>query len=430
MKTISFFIGSGCSLPSGQPSVTQITEACFDGEYYLGEPIDHYNSFFIGLEDYLPKWYTIDDFGDVTLEEDKKMLEDLKKPVKSIQLFLQKFALLPYWKEKPNYEDISGILNLISQAIHFNENNFLVDYFLEKSDFVAMVEEIQFPEPHRFNVYPLYRKLFAINDFISFVIAKNIIIKPELKGYDSLEYAVKKFRNEGYKVNFITTNYDCNLERLFEQNKLKYTNGFCGVDVKDDLNQDWKLLHKFDFFEDESKIQLIKIHGSINWYYLKDVYASGGIKFGKTNIDLTPEKAIEGYIQDVGAKYTPIGAPSMLIGNLSKAYAYSYDTYSQLLFAFEQAISNTDVFVVSGFGWSDKPLASRLTRNITENSKILIFDGDEFDPAIRKFIPYDSPSRAIIGNYGEGKPISIFPSFMSSIKKEALYDVVKGLIKS
>ncbi len=432
IKKISFFIGSGSSLPSGQPSVDDITKACLEDEIYLIEPIDLSHAFQLELDDCLPQWGTKKDFEKKSGgRKTKKDLKPWRDPAISIQRFLKEMVLLEDWSKPPNYEDISGILNLMINHFYLRQNNPFVVSFIQKHNIATLLENIDFPSHHRFHKYPIGKKLLLIDDFIGWVVSSRLKSKPKLLGYESLVNAIKELSAKEVQLDFITTNYDLNLELLFQKHKLSFTDGFVGEVVEDDIDQEWRIGNKFQFFT-EKAIQLIKLHGSINWFALKDVHTIAGNTLGVvSDFKIEPSSAFCSTIQEIGPLYTPEHGPEMLRGNLSKAHEYSYTIFSQLLNAFVYALNTSRLLVISGYGWSDEPLNARLLSFAgRDENKIIIFDGNIDKPAIRNIIDYGAINNKLIGDLNEDKPIVIYPSFVSDLKERELLEVIEKVMPS
>jgi SIR2-like domain len=429
MNTIAFFLGSGCSFPSGQPSVRQLTEDMVSRELYLIEALDPQSSFFYDLEDSFPRWGTQSDLGPDAAKKSKKELLPWRRPAESIQVFLSDLASLPSWAEAPNYEDICGILRLAAAALLRNLNDPLIRHYLQNNDLISRIERLDFPPTHRFHSYSLYKKFSVVEDFIGWVVAKRIRIRPKLIGYDPLARAIEGLREEGHAVHIVTTNYDCNLERMLRSIGVPFHDGLIGEIGVDTEEHVWRLGDGELRFFNDSSIALVKLHGSINWYLCHDAHGLGAGAIAAARTSLRPEHGYRAYIHSLSSgTFTPKKSPEMLRGSLSKAYDYSYSTYAQLLAAFEQILQRADVLVVAGFGWSDEAIAARLMRYANTKSKsLLVLDGSQPDPAVTRVVEFDERS---LGQVGEGKSITMHRSHLSSLEPYELLAIIRGLIAS
>jgi NAD-dependent SIR2 family protein deacetylase len=427
MKTIAFFLGAGCSFPSGQPSVHQLTGDMLSRELYLIEALDELSCFQYSLEGSYPRWGTKADLGPDAAKKSKKDLLPWRRPASSIQSFLSDLASLPSWPKKPpDYEDLCGVLRLCVATLFRDLNDPLVYHFLQSNDLISRVEQLDFPPSHRFHSYPLHEKLLVVEDFVGWVVAKRIRVRPKLVGYDPLAKAIDGLRKDGHAVHIVTTNYDCNLERVLRSIGAPFHDGILGKRARDSEERAWRLGGgELSFFNDSS-IALVKLHGSINWYMCHDVNASGTGMMAAATTRLGPEQGYKAYISHSWWTFTSKSCPAMLRGSLSKAAEYSYSTYSQLLAAFEQVLQRADVMVVAGFGWSDEAIAARLMRYAyTESKTLLVLDGSRPDPEIARVVEFDKRN---LGNVGEGKSITLHRSHLSSLEPYELLAMVRDII--
>jgi hypothetical protein len=153
-------------------------------------------------------------------------------------------------------------------------------------------------------------------------------------------------------LTIITLNHDCLVEDLFSQNNISLKDGFGASDGDvrwyDDGNYD---VHHI-------KATLLKLHGSINWYQFTpgsrraifNGVATAHIKDGKGN------------------RLTPIfDRPSFLSG-MSKAVQYYRGIYADVHFRFQKALRESDVIVMSGYGWGDVAITFQLEAWLDRNS--------------------------------------------------------------
>ncbi len=399
----------------------------FSRELYLIERLDALGCFLFRVEGSYPQWGTREDLGPDAAKKSKKELLPWRRPAASIQNLLSYLASLPSWPEEPNYEDLCSILRLAAAALMRNLNDPLIHHYLQSTDLVSRVEQLDFPPTHRFHSYPLHEKLSVVEDFVGWVVAKRLRIRPRLVGYDPLAKAITGLRKDGNTVHLITTNYDCNLERVLNSIGAPFHDGLVAERAMDLEEHVWRLGGgEFRFFHDSS-IALVKLHGSVNWYFCHGVNASGASAFAAARTSLSPERAFKAYIHGShGRMFTPKSCPEMLRGSLSKAYDYSYSTYSQALVAFEQILQRADVMVVAGFGWADEAIAARLLRYAnTESKTLLVLDGSQPDPAVVRIAEFDE---RLVGKVGEGKPIAMHRSHLSSLGSYELLGMVRDLI--
>ncbi|HJZ10600.1 MAG TPA: SIR2 family protein, partial [Acidobacteriota bacterium] len=160
--------------------------------------------------------------------------------------------------------------------------------------------------------------------------------------------------SEQFKVNFFSLNYDLIFERVFNTltSKLLDT-GFAEKHISDSQISYWA----GDFNHDLSpaKINLFKLHGSLDWEYNKD----------------SEEISIKENIQD-GVE------PLIIFGSYSKML--SFDPFLYILSHFRDTLEAATVFVVIGYSFHDKYINNLLIQQLSRNTaqdipkKLLIVD--------------------------------------------------------
>ncbi len=139
-------------------------------------------------------------------------------------------------------------------------------------------------------------------------------------------------------VNVVTTNYDRVLEHIISYHNFPYTDGFNG-----------KVLSIFDEteFKDKEIINLIKVHGSLNWF---DV--DGEIRF------------LSSISKDEAPK---IIAP----GKNKYQEAYS-SPYRELIQKADDLIKIASSFLVVGFGFNDEHLTPKIKAKVKKGTPIVL----------------------------------------------------------
>jgi len=174
------------------------------------------------------------------------------------------------------------------------------------------------------------------------------IIKNDSNDFEGIKSLAKKFiEPHPQVVNIITTNYDRILEHIMSYQNINFTDGFEG-----------RMLSKFnlDHFKDEKVVNLIKVHGSLDWFDI-----NGEIRYLSNHQGDTPLKII---------------APGK--NKYEEAYA---SPYRELIQKADSLIEDAASFLVVGFGFNDEHLTPKIrakmkqgipvvliTKEITENS--------------------------------------------------------------
>ncbi len=388
-QTVAFFIGSGCSFPSGQPSVDTITGNCLRGEYFLLEPLDETSGFFAALEGNRPRWGTERDLRRLVPKGRSSDLDPWRRPAASVQALLTQLSQIDLWNRQPNYEDLAGVLNIVAGSLAQQLNDPCVEALIRQTDLLTRLDDVQFPDGHRYFSNTVVQKIVFIEDFIGWVIAKTLRNRVRLTGYEPLTAAIRFLAERRLPFHVVTTNYDCNLERLFRHNRIIFRDGLIGKVARDDHHR-WIYGNHFEF-ADDGLPWLIKLHGSVNWFLCHAPDSSGARVLAQIGSSIDPLEAYASYFSiPSGPTFTPLGCPEMLRGSLSKSAAYSYDIYSQLLLAFERVLERASVCVIAGFGWSDEAIVARLMRFVrTDGKALLVFDGAPGEPAISRSHLFD-----------------------------------------
>lgn len=187
------------------------------------------------------------------------------------------------------------------------------------------------------------------------VLERVLLDNPEFNGVKAL---IEKLIEAHPKVvNIITTNYDRVLEYILSYNNLPFTDGFNG-----------KMLSTFDntLFKDKDMVNLIKVHGSLNWFNIND--------------DIR-------HINCYSDKYEP-----QIITPSKNKYREAYhNPYRELIQKSDSLIETALSFLVIGFGFNDEHLTPKirakvkkgipiilLTKEVTNNTKEELKDADKY----------------------------------------------------
>lgn len=425
LKQVAFLLGSGCSRPSGQPMVADLTQEMLYREFYLMEALDEISAFHYDLDGSYPLWGTLEELQRFDPTATAEQLVPWRMPAASIQAFLRYIVELPFWTQEPNYEDVCGLLNVIAGAVRRRTNDPLINRFLKDNRIVDRLAAIEFPRNHRYFMMDLAEQLMVVDDFVGWLVAKRIRVSPHLDGYEAFAFAISGLRERGCKSHFITTNYDCNIERLLTKMKVPFHDGFPSERYLDDAGRSWRLGNHLNFFKQRSSA-LMKLHGSINWYRTHDTLGSSAGLFAVSDPELTPEDGFNASIRKGSCNYTSKHSPEMLRGSMSKAHVYAYGIYAQLFAAFELALSRVSLVVVAGFGWNDEGIAARLLRFAnTEEKKLLILDGSQPSPAV---VANKWTNSRFSVDFNVREIISIHRQHMSAMKGDELLAMISKLL--
>ncbi len=184
-------------------------------------------------------------------------------------------------------------------------------------------------------------------------VIKNIVFKKDLeclkKSVEDVNYfkAIEKMINKFYKphphkVDIVTTNYDCILEYALSKSGHNFTDGFTGRSLSE---------FGLNLFKDKEIINLIKVHGSLNWYIDENdnvFYLPFGYHFKQLKYAMVPPAQGDKYIEAFKEPYRSL---------ISKA---------------DQLIQNANSFLVIGFGFNDEHLTPKIEHKIKKGTPIVV----------------------------------------------------------
>lgn len=355
---VTFLLGSGISIPSGMPSVEDITDALHEKDHLrerdqrgLPIPIDHpgspINSYFLR-------------------EATDGILTLLKAHCD------QHFVVRGLGRS--NYEDI---YYLGKQVLDFVEKEYdnpgLMSYFTELKEKLTMLEgslnakysrfppEIEKPTQHGLGFY-LQRCL----DQIEGTVATKLATPKKIKGLKLLEAILES--NEQNKLHLVTLNHDLLTETYLGR-----------FGVNDGFRPLSKNLAQFcpDSFENENstRVSILKPHGSINWYRYKDNL--GSEMFCKL---LSGEAAYARY--EKGERIDANPKRLLLAGTTNKEISYGSGIFLEILHQLHSRLKRTVTLVSSGYGFRDKGINNRIwawLESHDSNRLIVMHDKEQQD---------------------------------------------------
>ncbi len=154
------------------------------------------------------------------------------------------------------------------------------------------------------------------------------------------------------KLSIVTLNHDTLIEQALARNNIEYIDGF------GDRDGDVRWFE--DKFSNDSKIRLIKLHGSISWW------GQGSDKV------LQPVNITDNRPTEWGTKKSALikdirSVPSFLTG-MGKVYSYSRGIFADQHYRYLQLLHNNNLMVMSGYGWGDIPINFQLQNWLARNS--------------------------------------------------------------
>lgn len=224
----------------------------------------------------------------------------------------------------PSMDELNEILK--EKYEFFDKTNKNLEEELGKSKYEPMLNDIR---------KTIWNHIYEKDNFI----LNDILTNP--KKYNGIKELVEKFTQPHPHVfNIITTNYDRVLENIISINNFSFTDGFSG-----------RMLSVFneELFQTKAEIafiNLIKVHGSLNWFEL-----DGQTRYFRKN-----------------ETYDPQIIPP---GKNKYRQAFS-DPYRNLIQISDKKINNSKSLLVIGFGFNDEHITPRITNQIRKGIPIVI----------------------------------------------------------
>lgn len=267
-------------------------------------------------------------------------------------------------KDFINYkDDFHEIYHFILASLHYQStlrNSFSNGNYLNIEDFVMVLRQlidkefiIPYPLIGNWNNKILKWELRNGDVFDRF---KDFILRQLVEDWtqfnqtkaDNLLQPIRKLLNssENFKMNIFSLNYDLIFEEVFNSPVTKILdNGFSEKNISDNKIRYWS--SDFEDPNSPTKINLYKLHGSLDWEYNKD----------------SEEISIKGNIKD-GRE------PLIIFGSYSKML--SFDPFLYILSKFRDLLEEATIVIVIGYSFHDKYINNLLIQQLNQNTKEFI----------------------------------------------------------
>lgn len=323
------FFGSGISIPSGLPNVSEITNSVLYDEWFDGSDLNFHKgrhpSPYYHNQNLVPK-----------LQEFLKFLKG------NADVYLKERG-----RNESTYEDLFFLCKQIYENELCETDNPAIQPYVELIKTIK--SELIIPIPTRPELKIDFQLLAERScDFIHSVVWDSLFYPNQPVGLDLLLDIIKADRFKS--VNIATLNHDLLIETILEENQIKYIDGF-GPPRKD--------IRYFDTseFQKKSKIKLLKLHGSINWFRFREQ------KDGKTldRYGLALRKDFWHLKGEEGNFAFPLdGSPLFLTGTENKLLSYNFGIFRKIQSFFDLLLEPNNVILMSGYGWNDRGINGRL----------------------------------------------------------------------
>lgn len=312
-NNIAFLFGAGVSLPSGLDNTIQLTEKILKGENIIRLSGNYF------YDDNPEKFKHIRE--NEYINRIKKLFQILESNFRSHYSFVNRGI---------NYEDYYYLIDSMHSDQNMEFENPLVDYF---ADFLLKEHPSLFkPLCDYYSPIRLIDLMSEAKNCIKDLITHYLNKKPANLSQFSL---IEELSNDEklLKVFLFTLNHDTLVEQYLTTNKIKFSDGFIQKNPS---------VRVWDYESFNQKINLFKLHGSINWSYSlnSDPYEKKVCIYLSPTRDI-PEKAI-------------------LIGSFNKLPAYSKGINFDLQCLFAKYLNECNRLIISGYSFGDQGINSRI----------------------------------------------------------------------
>lgn len=360
MKLI-VFLGSGVSIPSGLPSVAELTQLVLSANYYQ----DEHGNF-------------VEGFVNGGAQGVAELAARLQALLQCMHEYDMRGSSDSVFRGTPTYEDLFALCEEI-MLWHLG----LADNSIPTSFVDAMARSARPLLKGRTQMARMQELGSLAVDarrFIESAVA-GALRSPSVVGLDLLlEFAVSPAIEQ---LNIVTLNHDTLAEQYLRQEGVDVVDGFGAGDG--DVR--WYDDRVYD--RNPGKVRIFKLHGSVNWRAIS----------GKSR----PAMLIGANAENVmDAERRPLRlmlrTPTFLTG-VNKAIAYQRGIYADAHFRFHELLRHCTHVVMSGYGWGDTAINWRfdtwldqdarntiilLHRNPEEISERSAIVGSAYDYWIRK----------------------------------------------
>ncbi len=334
MEFLSILIGSGVSYYSGLPNLNEITSLVLNGTGVVRETDNHY--------------YINRQSPTLANDHNQQYITNNVKLAKALVSTIDEFYSHMNHEHECNYEDIYFVNRQICDS-------YLFEY--ENPAIISLIKDIR----QKLNILDEELREISIETakYIECVVWR--MINKEISIYDQFDIINHLFESYNF-ISIMSLNHDLALEKYLTNNNIDYDDGF---EVRNRTLPEWS-----SFKNNDPKLKLLKLHGSINWFsvQLKDSNRRNTIM--KVSNNIYPERLYEVHNSiDIG-----IGRPELLIGTFNKMWGYLHGIFEEQYFTFITSLSSTNILIISGYGFGDKGINTKLHNwlNSTHSLKMII----------------------------------------------------------
>jgi len=373
-RRIVFLFGAGISIPAKIPNTKEITQTLLYNKNIVRGSAENF-------------------YFDDPQNNDWSLYKDIPNRVQTFLLSLKDEIQDYYGKEKReiNYEDIFYLLDFIEYNFYQSNGNPAFKYLIK--EFEPKIKSLLTPLDELLeDSFNIERLLSETKKFIRQVVSK--ILAKKAESFDGLKFLNEALMDEDSSIfEIFTLNHDIVIEQNFESQKLNYNDGFREIDGVGNI---WDP----QLFDNNDKIKLYKIHGSINWQYY-DQYSwedNRILKFPVNMID----------------KFDTINNALILIGTHNKMSDYIKDLYLELYYRFYRILNSSNDLVIAGYSFNDRGINQKIFNWLNNPSHNIVI----IDPNVED-IKFKFPSR-LFSNWDKNISIRKLPFQIENIKWDTI----------
>lgn len=351
MNKLTFLFGAGISIPAGFPTTKKITSRILsgkgisrhtDGNYYL-ETNNIYN---LVPDEYVPR-----------------IIELLK---------VLRVEILNYYHDIPdryvNYEELYYLASQIYDSETGEFDNPAVGAVSEKVRDKLFLEILK-PFPENMDQWDLLKVASEAVDYIVDVVHTMLTqTGKDTKHLNSLKDAI--LDDELKSIDIFTLNHDTMIEECLRSNDIPFTDGF-GTETHGARWWEPKL-----FDTPASKVRLMKLHGSVDWYWMETKPDGAGL--GNLGIPLNGDHWH--VINPQGQSVMSLRhRPMILTGTFNKLMQYSTIFFADLHYHFHHSLQKINHIVISGYSFGDKGINTKIAEWLlsSEDKRMIVVHQDE-----------------------------------------------------
>ncbi|MCO5250725.1 MAG: SIR2 family protein [Candidatus Kapabacteria bacterium] len=350
-KNISFFMGSGFSVPAGYPKMQEIDLAiCYSTGAFI---VEHDLNSKIRTKDYLFYFNIIN---------------------KYLDFCSQRISIYKNKKIDLNYEIVYYEINRLFRIMK-DGSDLLSDPILNELQTILSVHSKEFEKIDYFK---------HVLDSYCHNISKNVLLSlmskspTNLNKYDGFNSFIKRLSKFNIINSYCTTNYDLLIETLLSEQGLKYHENFRKL-LKGDLPKLCKGRNMIKLYDSKMNFaqeapKLLKLHGSIDNFLLSEDI--GAPEFQKGHTIKSPNQYEFKQELGVNSTFKTSDAPEILIGTKNKLEEYHQFYYSRTFNKFLQCLDETHILIIIGYGFGDYGINQAFWNWLSNNepAKMFIID--------------------------------------------------------